>query len=73
MHNVDDAGLTPRKDAFNCEIGFVSGATEETESGPRFLLGVKPLGCTSLILYLVNVVGVGEAYFSDIKLAKAGD
>jgi len=70
---VDDAGWTPRRDAFQCEIGFVSGTNEETEYRSRFVLGAMPPGCTSLILYLVNVVGVGEAYFSDIKLAKSGD
>ncbi|QRF75332.1 hypothetical protein Thermo_00828 [Thermoplasmatales archaeon] len=70
---VDDAGWTPRRDAFQCEIGFVGGTNEETEYRSRFVLGAMPPGCTSLILYLVNVVGVGEAYFSDIKLAKAGD
>ncbi len=65
---VDDAGWTPRRDAFQCEVGFVSGTTNETEYKSRFFLGAMPPGCSHLILYLVNVVGVGEACFRDMRL-----
>ncbi|MGC8505745.1 MAG: hypothetical protein ACP5NK_03440 [Thermoplasmata archaeon] len=68
---ADDACWTPRRDAFQIEIGFVQGDTAETLYRGRFRLGIMPPGCTHLILYLVNVVGTGECWFKDIVLRDA--
>ena len=63
---ADDACWTPRKDAFQVEIGFVQGTTSDTFYQSRFRLGLMPPSCTHLILYLVNVVGTGRCLFRDI-------
>ena len=68
---ADDACWTPRKDAFQVEIGFVQGTTSDTFYQSRFRLGLMPPGCTHLILYLVNVVGTGRCLFRDIVLRNA--
>ena len=68
---ADDACWTPRKDAFQVEIGFVQGTTLDTFYQSRFRLGLMPPGCTHLILYLVNVVGAGRCLFRDIVLRNA--
>ena len=68
---ADDACWTPRKDAFQIEIGFVQGTTADTLYQGRFRLGFMPPGCTHLILYLVNVVGTGICLFRDIVLRNA--
>lgn len=70
---ADDACWTPRRDAFQVEIGFVQGDTAESLYQGRFRLGLMPPGCTHLIIYLVNVVGTGKAWFRNIMLRGASD
>ncbi|MHB1709280.1 MAG: nSTAND3 domain-containing NTPase [Thermoplasmataceae archaeon] len=70
---VDDAGWTPRNDAFQVEIGFISGDMEVKTYRSEFRLGAMPPGCTHLILYLVNVVGTGESFFKDIIIRNGDD